>query len=158
MILVGLVKKKSHMLLTQAFQFGFQSLGNLVLGSVNGFISCIISVIRIFVFTKMRVTVWLKLFFLGIQFALSLWMGADNIYEWIPFLSCVAYTWYLDTESPITFKIVNFIGSFLWVFHDFHYRNFAAFTFDILTLFSLIIGIGLIIHDRKKVDENSKNS
>ena len=154
MIAVGLIKKKKHMLLTQAVQFSFQSLGNLVLGSINGFFSCILSVVRIFVFSKVKVTVWLKLAFLAFQLLFTLWMGADTIYEWIPFFSVLAYTWYLDTKNPVTFKIVNLIGSTLWIFHDFHYRNYTAVTFDILTVISMLIGIAMLQNDKRKSNAN----
>lgn len=153
MIAVGLIKEKKHMLLTQCAQFGFQSLGNLVLGSINGFFSCILSVIRIFVFTKVKVTVWLKLGFLAIQLCLTLWMGACTIYEWIPFMSVLAYTWYLDTENPVTFKFVNLIGVTLWAFHDIHYLNYAAFTFDILTVISTVAGMAILMRGRKKAPD-----
>jgi len=149
MIAVGLIKKKKNMLLTQYFQFGFQSLGNLVLGSITGFFSCVLSLIRIFVFTKVKVTVWLKLIFLAIQAAFSLWVGADSLYEWIPFFSVVAYTWYLDTENPVTFKIVNLIGVILWAFHDIHYLNYVAFSFDILTIISTAVGIYILLREKK---------
>ena len=150
MIAVGLIKKKKHMLLAQAVQFTFQSLGNIVLGSINGFICSVLAVVRIFVFSKVKVTVWLKLAFIVLQLVLTLWMGADTIYEWIPFLSMLAYTWYLDTKNPVTFKIVNLIGSSLWVFHDFHYSNYTAFAFDILTIISTVIGITSILRENKK--------
>lgn len=154
MIAVGLIKKKKNMLIAQTAQFAFQSLSNLVLGSVNGFFSCVLSVIRIFVFTRVKVTVWLKLAFLAVQFAFSLWMGADSFYEWVPFMSVLAYTWYLDTENPIVFKLVNLLGVILWAFHDIHYLNYVAFAFDILTMVSTLTGIALLLKERKaKVPE-----
>lgn len=159
MIAVGLIKKKKNMLIAQTAQFTFQSLSNLVLGSVNGFFSCLLSVVRIFVFTKFKVTVWLKLAFLAVQFAFSLWMGADSFYEWVPFMSVVAYTWYLDTDNPIIFKLVNLLGVILWTFHDIHYLNYVAFAFDILTMVSTLAGIALLLKDKKKdVSEKEKNT
>lgn len=155
MIAVGLIKEKKLMLIMQTAQFSFQSLGNIVLGSINGFFSCLLSVLRIFVFTRLRVTVWLKLSFLAIQLGFSLWAGADTVFEWIPFLSTVAYTWYLDTENPVTFKLVNLIGVTMWAFHDIHYLNYAAFTFDILTIISTIAGIALLLRDKKHVKRSA---
>lgn len=154
MIAVGLIKKKKHMMLAQSAQFCFQSFGNLVLGSINGFFSCVLSFIRIIVFTKLRGTVWLKLTFLSIQLAFTLWVGADTIYEWLPFLSVLAYTWYLDTENPITFKIVNLIGVSMWAFHDIHYLNYVAFSFDILTIVSTVTGIIILLKEKRKKTAN----
>lgn len=154
MVLFGLIKDKRRMLLTQIVQFFMQSLGNLVLGSITGFFSCIVSVFRIFIFMKLRVTVWLKLAFIVLQAGISLAVGAETIFEWLPFFSMVAYTWYLDTEDPITFKIVNLIGVIMWTFHDFHYVNYAAFSFDILTIVSTLAGIYILLHEKKRKGAN----
>ena len=150
MILIGFIKKKERILLAQVAQFSIQSFSNLVLGSVSGFISCVIGVIRIFVFTKFRVTVWLKLAFLAVQAALTFAFGAQTLIQWIPFLSMVLYTWYLDTDNVVTFKLANLAGVIMWAFHDWHYRNFVAFSFDIFTIVSTTIGIWLVIRDNRK--------
>lgn len=150
MILIGFIKKKERILLAQCAQFSIQSVSNLVLGSVSGFIASVIAVIRIFVFTKFKVTVWLKLAFLALQAALTLAFGAHTLIQWIPFLSMVLYTWYLDTDNVVTFKIVNLVGVIMWAFHDWHYRNFVALSFDIFTIVSTTIGIWLVIRDGRK--------
>ena len=150
MILTGIIKRKDHMLMAQGVQFCFQAASNLVLGSIAGFFAGTLSVVRTIVFTKCKVNVWVKLAFIGVQLVFSLYIGADDIYEWIPFISMLAYTWYLDTDSAITFKIVNLIGVTLWTFHDFHYLNYTAFTFDILTFISMVSGIVMLMRDAKK--------
>lgn len=150
MILIGFIKNKDKILLAQCGQFSIQAAGNLVLGSVSGGISCIIAVIRIFVFKYVKVTVWLKLGFIGLQAVLTALSGAHTIIQWIPCLSMVAYTWYLDTDSAIVFKLANVAGVIMWAVHDFHYHNFVAFSFDIMTIVSTFAGIWLILKDRKK--------
>ena len=150
MILIGFIKKKEKIMLAQFSQFCVQSVSNLVLGSVSGFIAGIIAAIRIYVFTKFRVTVWLKLAFLAIQAVLTMAAGAQTIIEWIHFLSMILYTWYLDTENVVLFKLVNIFGICMWAFHDFHYRNFVAFSFDVFAIVSTTIGIWLVIRDKKK--------
>lgn len=156
MTAIGFIKKKKHILIAQCAQFSIQSLGNLALGSVTGFLSCIIGVVRILVFTRFKVTVWLKLGFLALQAALTIWAGADTIIEWIPFLSMVAYTWYLDTDNAVTFKLVNVAGVIMWAVHDFYYRNYVAFSFDVFTIISTAVGILLILRDRKKLGGEKK--
>ena len=150
MILIGFIKNKDKILLAQCGQFSIQAAGNLVLGSVSGGISCIIAVIRIFVFKYVKVTVWLKLGFIGLQAVLTALSGAHTIIQWIPCLSMVAYTWYLDSDSAIVFKLANVAGVIMWAVHDFHYHNFVAFSFDIMTIVSTFAGIWLILKDRKK--------
>ena len=153
MILIGFIKKKEQILLAQCAQFSVQSVGNLAVGSISGCISCIIGVIRILVFNKVKVTVWLKLGFLALQAVLTAAFGAETLVEWIPFLSMVAYTWYLDTDNAVVFKLANMAGVVMWAVHDFHYHNFVAFSFDVMTVVSTTIGILMILRDRKKTAE-----
>ena len=150
MIAIGFIKNKKHILMAQCGQFSIQSIGNLALGSVSGFISCVLGVARILVFARVKVTVWLKLGFLALQAALTAWIGAETIIQWIPFLSMVAYTWYLDTDNAVVFKIANLAGVVMWAVHDIHYLNYVAFTFDILTIVSTVTGILLILRDKKR--------
>lgn len=153
MIAIGFIRKKEHILTAQCIQFGFQSLGNLVLGAVSGCVSGVVGIVRIMVFNRVKVTPWLKLCFLALQAGLTFWFGADTLIDWLPMLSMVAYTWFLDTESAVTFKVVNMIGNAMWVIYDLHYLNYVGFTFDVLTIISTTIGIFLILRggrDRNK--------
>lgn len=149
MILIGFIRKKDRILLAQCGQFGLQAVSNLVLGSIPGVISCVLGVARILVFTRVRVTVWLKLGFLALQAALTLLWGASTFVEWIPFLAMVLYTWYLDTDNAVLFKLVNIFGLFLFAIHDLHYLNYVAFAFDLMTIVSTLIGIRMILRDRQ---------
>lgn len=155
MILIGFIKNKDKILLAQCGQFSVQAAGNLVLGSVSGGISCIIAVIRIVVFKYVKVTVWLKLGFIALQAVLTALSGAHTIIQWIPCLSMVAYTWYLDTDSAIVFKLANVAGVIMWAVHDFHYHNFVAFSFDLMTIVSTFAGIWLILKDKKKDEQHT---
>ena len=153
MIIIGFIKKKEKIMLAQFTQFCVQSVSNLVLGSVSGFIAGVIAAIRIFVFTNFKVTVWMKLAVLALQAALTMAFGAQTIIEWIPFLSMILYTWYLDTDNVILFKLVNIFGVMMWAFHDFHYSNYVAFSFDVMTTVSTIIGILMVLREKKKSEQ-----
>jgi hypothetical protein len=110
-----------------------------------------ISLVRILVFTRVKkVTVWHKLGFLALQAVLTIALGADSIVDWLPMLSVVLYTWYLDTDSAVLFKIVNIVGVAMWVIYDLVFLNYVAFTFDILTVVSTTIGIFMILWGSKK--------
>lgn len=153
MVFIGFIKDKDKILLAQCGQFSIMSIGNLVLGSVSGSISGIIAVIRIVVFKHVKVTVWMKLGFIALQFVLTAITGAQTLIQWIPAISMVLYTWYLDSDSAIVFKLANVSGVMMWAFHDWYYKNFVSFSFDIFTIVSTFIGIWLILLDRKKSEE-----
>ncbi len=155
MVLTGFIKNKDKILGAQCVQFVLQATSNRVLGAVSGFISCGLSVVRILVFKRVRVTVWLKLGFIALQGVLTVLAGADTVIEWLPMLAMVVYTWYLDTDSAIVFKFANIFGLALWVVHDLFYQNYVASAFDALTIVSTLSGVFMILRDKKK--ENSLN-
>lgn len=150
MVLIGFIKNKDKILLAQCGQFSIMSVGNLVLGSISGSISGVIAVIRIIVFKHVRVTVWLKLGFIALQFVLTAMTGAETLVQWIPPLSMVLYTWFLDTDSAIVFKLANVSGVIMWVFHDWYFKNYVSCAFNVFTIVSTFVGIWLILRDRKK--------
>ena len=151
MVAVGFIKRKEHMLATQCAQFSVQAVANLVLGSLSGCISGAIGVVRILVFTRVKkVTAWMKIGFLALQAVITYLTGAETLIRWIPVISMVAYTWYLDTDNEVLFKAVNLLGICMWLFHDIHYINYSAATFDILTIISTTVGVILLLVERKK--------
>ena len=150
MILGGFIRNKNRILLAQGVQFCLQAVSNLLLGSVPGTISCVLGAARIVVFRCVRVTAALKIGFLALQAGLTIAFGATTFVQWIPFLAMVLYTWYLDTENAVLFKAVNIFGVALFAIHDLHYLNYVAFTFDLITVGSTLVGIFLILRGRKQ--------
>lgn len=158
MVGIGFLKKKSTILAGQCIQFGFQGVGHLILGSAAGTISCGVSIVRILAFTKMKVTVWLKLGFIALQMLLTLASRPDSFIQWLPVLAMLFYTWYLDTENPVVFKLVNIIGCVCWVFHDLYYKNYVSVLFDALAISSTTAGILLILRDRNSAKQQISGS
>ena len=72
MVVIGFLRKKSHILTAQCFQFGLLGLANLILGAASGFISGVVGITRNLVFSKVKSTLWLKIFFIALQVLLSL--------------------------------------------------------------------------------------
>lgn len=151
MVAIGFIKNKKRILVAQMAQFTIQGVGHFLLSAYSAVLSCGISILRIFVFGRFRkVPAWLKVAFLSFQTVLNFLLGARSFYDWVPVLSMVLYTWYLDTEDAVVFKLVNMAGLVMWIFHDFHYRNYASVAFDIFTVISTTVGIALILWERAK--------
>ncbi len=144
MVAIGFIKKKEHILTVQCAQFAFLGIGNLALGAISGLISNVFSILRNLVFARVRGTMGLKLVFIAIQVALTLWTGVGEPIEWLPVIAAVIFTWSLDAKSDILFKVAIIAGQGLWMFYDWHYSNYVAFAFDILTMLSNLVGILLI--------------
>lgn len=153
MVGTGFIKKKSSILAAQCIQFGIQGVGHLILGSVSGGISCCISVVRNLIFTKAKVTVWLKLAFIAVQAFLTLISEPQSLIQWLPLVAVVPYTWFLDTENVTLFKFVNIFGCACWTFHDFYYRNYSGTVFDVLTIITTTAGVFMLLRDKKQSAE-----
>ena len=148
MVLIGLLKQKSHILIAQSVQCLFMGAGNLILGGVSGFISNIVTIIRNLVFLKFRNTAALKVFFILLQLILSLGSLTDGFISWLPLIAAALFTWCMDTRSPAKLKICILCTQVMWLAYDLYYRNFVASAFDVMTFISNVIGLYMVC--RKK--------
>lgn len=144
MVGIGFIKKKSHILMAQSVQCLFMGVGNLILGGVSGFICNVVTIARNLVFAKRDVTVPLKLFFITLQVVLSLGSLSAGLIAWLPILSAAVFTWFLDTKSAATLKVVILSTQVMWLIYDLYYRNYVAATFDVLTMCSNLIGFFMV--------------
>lgn len=144
MVGIGFIKKKSHILMAQSVQCLFMGVGNLILGGVSGFICNVVTIARNLVFAKRDVTVSLKLFFITLQVILSLGSLSAGLIAWLPILSAAVFTWFLDTKSAATLKVVILSTQVMWLIYDLYYRNYVAATFDVLTMCSNLIGFFMV--------------
>ena len=148
MVLIGLLKQKSHILIAQSVQCLFMGAGNLILGGVSGFIGNIVTIIRNLVFLKFRNTAALKIFFILLQLILSLGSLTDGFISWLPLIAAALFTWCMDTKSPAKLKICILCTQVMWLAYDLYYRNFVASAFDVMTFVSNVIGLYMVT--RKK--------
>lgn len=153
MVCTGLIKKKQHVLAAQCAQFTFMGVGNFVLGGITGTISNIVSIIRNIVCVKYDFSLPLKLVFIVVQVILSAVFNQSGLLGWLPVIAAGVYTWFLDTKSDITLKIVILLTTVLWVVYDFSLKNFTSMTFDILTIGANIVGLYMIINNKKTESE-----
>lgn len=151
MVYVGLIKEKRRILSVQCIQFVLQGASNLMLGGVSGFIANVVSILRNLAFARFKNTVWLKLFFVVLQAALSYKSLTAGFVSWLPLLASVLFTWFLDLKSEVHLKIVTIITQVLWLIYDFLHLNYVSCAFDIFTMISTVIGIHLLLRDRAKI-------
>ena len=141
MVFIGFLKKKHHILIAQCIQCVFRGVGNLVLGGISGFICNIVTILRNLVFLKFRNTTFLKVFFILLQFVLSIGTLSLGFISWLPILSAALFTWYMDTKSEAKLKIVILCTQVMWLTYDLYFRNYVASAFDVMTFLSNCIGL-----------------
>ena len=144
MVLIGFLKKKNQILIAQCVQCLFMGAGNLALGGVSGFICNIVTILRNIVFLKFRNTTAMKLFFITLQFVLSIGTLSAGWISWLPILSAALFTWYMDTKSEAKLKIVILCTQLMWLTYDLYFRNYVASAFDVMTFISNCIGLYMI--------------
>ena len=144
MVGIGLLKKKSHILIAQCVQCGFMGFGNLILGGTSGFIANIVTILRNLVFVRCKSTTALKLFFIALQVVLSLGSLGDGFICWLPIFAAALFTWFLDTKHTSTLKLVIITTQVMWLIYDIYYHNYVATTFDVMTMISNLIGFFMV--------------
>ena len=144
MVGIGLLKKNSHILIAQSVQCLFMGAGNLILGGISGFICNIVTIIRNLVFIRFRNTTAMKLFFIALQFVLSIGTLSAGWISWLPILAAALFTWFMDTKSAAKLKIIILCTQVMWLIYDLYYRNYVASAFDVMTMCSNIIGFFMV--------------
>ena len=82
----------------------------------------------------------LKLLFILIQVAISLYVGIHGFIDWFPIFAAVLFTWCLDTKSEVRLKLVIITAQVMWFLYDYVYINYVGCVFDGLTIPSNTIG------------------
>ena len=148
MVGIGFLKRKNQILIAQCIQCLFMGVGNLVLGGVSGFICNIVTILRNLVFVKFRNTIFLKVFFIVLQFLLSIGTLSAGFISWLPLIAAALFTWCMDTKSAAKLKICILCTQVMWLTYDLYYRNYVASAFDVMTMVSNLIGLYMVC--RKK--------
>lgn len=141
---IGLLKTRRQILLVQCLQFCIMGSANLILGGVTGFLSAMVSIVRNLICAKRRLTLGLKLAFIGTLCALSLYANTMGLLGLLPIASACLYTWFLDTEDELRLKLVLIASQVFWVIYDFSLMNYTAFLFDLITIVTNAVGIAAL--------------
>ena len=144
MVAIGFVWKKERVITLQCFQFGLLGISNLLLGATSGFVSGLVSVGRNLIFPRVKGGLWLKLLFINLQVILTLLTGVEEPVSLLPLFAGVLFTWFIDVPGDMQLKLVVIAAQALWAIHDLSYRNYVAFTFDLLTIGTNAMGIFLL--------------
>ena len=145
MVGIGFLRKKNHILIAQNIQCLFMGAGNLILGGVSGFVCNMVTILRNLVFLKFRNTAALKVFFIALQFVLSIGTLSAGWISWLPILAAALFTWCMDTRSEAKLKLVILCTQVMWLTYDLYFRNYVASAFDVMTMCSNLMGLYMIL-------------
>lgn len=151
MAAIGLIKQRKHILAAQCVQFGIMGIANLILGGINGFVSALVSITRNLICLKWELTTPIKIGIISIQAVLALSIDRSGVIGILQGLSACICTWFLDTTDEIKLKMVIIIAQVCWLIYDRSILNDVSFAFDIITILANLVGIVLIVRQRKTV-------
>ena len=149
MVAIGFLKKKKQILIAQSFQCFFMGAGHLVLGGISGCICNVVTIIRNIVFLRFRNTTAMKIFFIALQFVLSIGSLSAGWISWLPIISTALFTWCMDTRSEAKLKIVILCTQVMWLTYDLYYLNYVSSVFDVMTMGSNCIGLYMMLKKNK---------
>ncbi len=141
MILAGIVKRKNTIVKMQCAQFSLMAAAQMVLGGFTGVIANIVSLVRNLFCLRFELTLTWKLVFISVQSVLSVIFNNHGAVGYLPLVAVVIFTWFLDTKSDMTFKLVLTITQAMWLVYDAVIKNYVGIAFDTAALAADIIGI-----------------
>ena len=152
MVLIGFIKNKDRYIVMQTLQFLLNALSHFLLGGYGGSIAALVSVFRNLIIAKWKCTVGLKIAVIVLQVVLSVSTITANPITWLPIISTVMFTWYVDTEDVMWFKWVIIITLSMWIVYDLCHQNYVSIWFSIFTI--ITNGISMVkIHKERKAEK-----
>lgn len=152
MVLIGLIKNKNKILLSQCVQFTLMGVSHYLLGGMGGVWATVVSILRNLAFFKFKVTVPLKILFVALSVVLSLGTVTFNPITWLPILATSLFTWVIDSEDIIKFKNVMILTVCMWFVYDAVHLNFISAAFDAFTVVSTGYSVWQIKKEQKAAE------
>lgn len=150
MVLIGLIKDKNKILLSQCAQFTLMGISHYLLGGMGGVVATVVSILRNIVFFKFKTSVPLKILFVVLSVVLSLGTVTVNPITWLPILATSLFTWVIDSEDIIKFKNVMILTVCMWFVYDAYHLNFVSAAFDAFT----VVSTGFSVWQIRKAKKN----
>lgn len=104
MVYTGLVLKKKEIIILQMLQMFLLTISNIILGSIPGAIGDLTGTLRNYLYHKGKLNFSMKLIIILITIIISLLFNNIGIIGFLPILSVVLYTLFIDLENIKHFK------------------------------------------------------
>lgn len=141
MVGIGVIKSKKKILIAQVAQFTIMGIGNLLLGGVTAFFSNLIAASRNIITFKFGLNLPIKIVFIIAQLVMGIMVNDQGLLGWLPIAAAVIFTWFCDLKDDFQFKLMIIGTLCFWLVYDFIMMNYSAFTFDVFSVITNIVGI-----------------
>lgn len=141
MVVVGYLKDKKKILITQTIQIGLFVISNLVLGGITGAIINVISGVRNILCYKEKLNKIAIIILIVISITFSFAFNNLGLIGLLPLASTVLYTLFMNTKDVIKFKVLILSTCVLWAIYDIFIKSYTSACFDIMTILTSIISM-----------------
>jgi hypothetical protein len=150
MVSIGLIKNKNKIIYIQTIQIGLLVLSNLVLGAITGSLINGISCIRNILCYKNKLNKKAKMLIILLSTTISILLNNQGIIGFLPLISLIIYTIYMDVKNVVKFKYILMLTLILWFIYDLYIMSFTSACFDLISTITAAIGIYQLKNKRRK--------
>ena len=141
MVLAGLMQNKKKIILTETIHIALAVVSDLVLGGITGAIVNLVSMLRNYLCYKDKLNTPLKIIIIVVASVLTIWFNNLGLIGYLPLISIITYTYFIDLKDVIKFKYIVIFSLALWCIYDFTIHSNIFLLFDILSILSNIVAI-----------------
>ncbi len=150
MVSTGFIKQRRNILIVQSAQFGVLGISNLILGGITGAVSNLLGILRNIYCLKCPLSSLLGWILLAVQGVLTFALNSMGLIGWLPLVATAVLTFTINSKDEVVLKAAIILGQLCWMVYDLTIHNYVGLAFDVFTVFSNLIGIGMICAARKK--------
>lgn len=157
MVLVGCLKRKKDILLAQNGQLVLLGISNLMLGGYIGAIVNVVAIFRNILCSKNK----LNLFWVIIITMVTIIIGVicnsgQGLVSYLPVFASLIFLFFMNLKDMIKFKAMSAFVMFLWFIYDLELHLYTTALFDLITVFSCLIVMYTLAHERNNPTSKSK--
>ena len=134
MVCLGLIKNKKKFLLAQSIMNGLLIASALVLHGYSGVVADAAIIARNTVCSKTKFTKPWKIGFIVLQFGITAIFAGGSLVAWLPIVGIAIFTWFMDTENMVFFKLLFIISEVCWGIYNYSIKNYAALPFEAMCI------------------------
>ena len=145
----GAIRKKSRILAVQILQLLMQATSMQLLGGITGAVNNVLSCLRNYLCYKEKLNVPWKAILIAASVGLTLLLNDQGLLGIIPVAVCTVYILLMDLKDPIAFKLLVTLTFVPWVFYHFFLGAYVATVFDILSVITNAVTLGVMIKEKR---------
>ena len=141
MVYSGIIKNKKKIIYAQTIQIMLFSVSNFILGGITGALVNLVCCVRNILCYKNKLGNKEKTILLLVVAVLSIYFNTQGIIGYIPLISTIVYTLFMNTKDVLKFKYLVIFSMFTWFIYDIFIKSYTSAIFDFFSVISNAIAI-----------------